>query len=119
VLQATDDSWVAVFWVSAITLGAIGALCFFILKGSPTDVGLPLEEGEEKTKHAKVQERLEDLDDEGEGRVQVGSDPQFLVGGATAHTGAQSSGVPHPPNAGHGGGDAAHALERTARALAP
>lgn len=66
VLEATDDSWVAVFWVSAITLGAIGVLCFFLLKGSPADVGLPLED----EKHTAKQSTADDID-ETDGRIQV------------------------------------------------
>jgi sugar phosphate permease len=66
VLEATDDSWVAVFWVSAITLGAIGVLCFFLLKGSPADVGLPLED----EKHTAKPSTADDMD-ETDGRIQV------------------------------------------------
>lgn len=44
VLEVTEDSWKAVFWVSAATLGAIGVMCVFVLKGSPADVGLPPED---------------------------------------------------------------------------
>lgn len=69
VLEATDDSWVAVFWVSAATLGAIGVLCFFLLKGSPADVGLPLED-EKQTEFSTERSTADDMD-ETDGRVQV------------------------------------------------
>jgi sugar phosphate permease len=70
VLELTEDSWAAVFWVSAITLGVIGVLCFFLLKGSPADVGLPPEEEEGPNGTTDSKPSLSDSD-EGDGGIQV------------------------------------------------
>jgi len=43
VLELMNDSWVATFLVSACTLSGIAIMCFFVIKASPADMGLPSE----------------------------------------------------------------------------